>query len=179
HTSGFAEDTMRVLPNLSLTTGLRYDWQNTLDYRKDLAPRLALAFAPGERKRTVLRAGAGIFYDNLPRTATQQASLLDGVHVREIESTAFRQGHAATLTFRGGWGKHFKGYAQYVFSKYTNNTGGVFALPANNYDLRPETGPADFDRRHRVNFAGVMQFPFGFRIGSLLWAATGTPFDII
>ena len=271
HTSGFAEDTMRVLPNLSLTFGLRYDWQNTLDYRKDLAPRLALAFAPGERKRTVLRAGAGIFYDNLPRTATQQASLLDGVHVREIditnpsypdpfqggqvaspppsitrvssaaqspyliqtsagveeeiwggtwlsleysflrgvhlfrlrdvnapllpgtgprpdpnflnvdeiESTAFLQGHAATLTFRGGWGKHFKGYAQYVFSKYTNNTGGVFALPANNYDLRPETGPADFDRRHRVNFAGVMQFPFGFRIGSLLWAATGTPFDII
>ena len=270
HTSGFAQDTMRVLPNLSLTFGLRHDWQNTLDDRKDLAPRLALAFAPGKRKRTVLRAGAGIFYDNLPRTATQQAFLLDGVRVREIditnpsypdpfqggqlsspppsitrvssaaqspyliqtsagveeevwggtwlsleysylrgvhlfrlrdinaplspgtgprpdpnflnvdeiESTAFVQGHAATLTFRGGWGKHFKGYAQYVFSKYTNNTGGVLALPANNYDLRPETGPADFDRRHRVNFAGVMQFPFGFRIGSLLWVASGVPFNI-
>ena len=270
HTSGFAQDTMRVLPNLSLTFGLRYDWQNTLDDRKNLAPRLALAFAPGKRKRTVLRAGAGIFYDNLPRTATQQAFLLDGVRVREIditnpsypdpfqggqlsspppsitrvssaaqspyliqtsagveeevwggtwlsleysflrgvhlfrlrdvnaplppgtgprpnpdflnvdeiESTAFLQGHAATLTFRGGWGKHFKGYAQYVFSKYTNNTSGVLALPANNYDLRPETGPADFDRRHRVNFAGVMQFPFGFRIGSLLWVASGAPFNI-
>ena len=270
HTSGFAQDTMRVLPNFSLTFGLRYDWQNTLDDRKDLAPRLALAFAPGKRKRTVLRAGAGIFYDNLPRTATQQAFLLDGVRVREIditnpsypdpfqggqlsslppsitrvssaaqspyliqtsagveeevwggtwlsleysflrgahlfrlrdvnaplplgtgqrpdpnflnvdeiESTAFLQGHAATITFRGGWGKHFKGYAQYVFSKYTNNTGGVLALPANNYDLRPETGPADFDRRHRVNFAGVMQVPFGFRIGSLLWVASGVPFNI-
>ena len=270
HTSGFAQDTMRVLPNLSLTFGLRYDWQNTLDDRKDLAPRLALAFAPGKRKRTVLRAGAGIFYDNLPRTATQQAFLLDGVRVREIditnpsypdpfqggqlsslppsitrvssaaqspyliqtsagveeevwggtwlsleysylrgvhlfrlrdinaprppgtgprpdpnflnvdeiESTAFVQGHAATLTFRGGWGKHFKGYAQYVFSKYTNNTGGVLALPANNYDLRSETGPADFDRRHRVNFAGVVPFPFGFRMGSILSAASGAPFNI-
>src|SRR2546423_4471054 len=29
--SGFAQDTMRVLPSLSLTLGLRYDWQNTLD----------------------------------------------------------------------------------------------------------------------------------------------------
>jgi hypothetical protein len=270
HTSGFAQDTMRVLPNFSLTLGLRYDWQNTLDDRKDLAPRLALAFAPGKRKRTVLRAGAGIFHDNLPRTATQRAFLLDGVRVREIditnpsypdpfqggqllspppsitrvssavqspyliqtsagveeevwggtwlsleysflrgvhlfrlrdvnaplppgtgtrpdpnflnvdeiESTAFLQGHAATITFRGGWGKHFKGYAQYVFSKYTNNTGGALALPANNYDLRPETGPADFDRRHRVNFAGVVQFPFGFRMGSILSAASGAPFNI-
>src|SRR6266480_6267063 len=74
---------MRVLPNLSLTLGLRYDWQNTLDVRRDLAPRLALAFTPG--KRTVVRVGAGIFYDNLPRSAKQNALLMDGVRVREID----------------------------------------------------------------------------------------------
>src|SRR5438477_362889 len=82
-TSGFAQDTMRVFPNLSLTLGLRYDWQNTLDDRRDLAPRLALAFTPG--KRTVLRAGAGMFYDNLPRSAAQDALLMDGARVREID----------------------------------------------------------------------------------------------
>src|SRR5438067_8364130 len=75
-TSGFAQDTMRVLPNLSLTLGLRYDCQNTLDDRRDLASRLALAFTSG--KRTVLRAGAGIFHDNLPRLPEQDWFLLAG-----------------------------------------------------------------------------------------------------
>ena len=84
-TSGFAQDTMRVLPNLSVTLGLRYDWQSTLDDRKDVAPRLALAYTPGKRKKTVLRVGAGTFYDNLPRSVTQDVLLLDGVHVREID----------------------------------------------------------------------------------------------
>ena len=273
-TSGFAQDTMRVLPSLSLTFGVRYDWQHTLDNRRDLAPRLALAFAPGKRKRTVLRAGAGIFYDNLPRSATEDAVLLDGVHVREIDisypsypdpflggqitspapsvmrvapdaqspylvqtsagieeeigkgtwlsleysflhgvhlfrirdvnaplpsrsglrpdpnfsnveevvSTAFLRGHALNLTFRGGLGKRFKGYGQYVFSKYTNdapsNGPGSFLFPADNYDLQPEVGPADFDRRHRLNFAGTVQLPFGFRVGSILSAASGAPFNI-
>src|SRR5947208_541855 len=272
--SGFAQDTMRVLPNLSLTFGLRYDWQNTLNNRRSLAPRLELAFAPGKRKRTVLRAGAGIFYDNLPRSATEDALLFDGVRVRavdisypsypdpflggqltspapsvmrvapdaqspyliqtsagveeeigkgtwlsleysflhgvhlfrirdvnaplpsgsgvrpdpnfsnveEVASTAFLRGHSLSLTFRGGLGKRFRGYAQYVFSKYTNdapsNGPGSFLFPADNYDLQPEVGPADFDRRHRLNFAGTAQLPFGFRVGSMLSAASGAPFNI-
>jgi hypothetical protein len=273
-TSGFAQDTMKVWPNLSVTFGLRYDWQNTLDDRKDFAPRVALAYTPGKQQRTVLRAGAGIFYDNLPRIATEQALLFDGVRVRQIDvskpsypepflggqaispppsvtrvasdaqspyliqtsagveeeiwrgtwlsleysflhgvhllrlvdvnaplpgtglrpntnfsnienfqSTAFLRGHALTMTFRGGWGKRFKGYGQYVFSKYTNDVSspaaGEFLFPADNYDLRPEIGPADFDRRHRANFAGTVQLPVGFRVGSILSAASGAPFNIV
>jgi len=271
-TSGFAQDTMRMLPNLSVTFGLRYDWQNTLGNGRNFAPRLALAFSPGQKKRTVLRAGAGIFYDNLPRSATEDALLFDGVRVREIDisypsypdpflggqitspppsimrvapgaqspyllqasvgmeaevvagtwlsleysflhgihlfrlvdvnaplsglrpdanfsnveelvSSAFLRGHAVTLTFRGGLGKRFKGYGQYVFSKYTNNAPGSgpggFLFPANNYDLGPEIGPADFDCRHRVNFAGLMQLPIGFRMGSIFSVASGAPFNIV
>ncbi|OLB30016.1 MAG: hypothetical protein AUH13_13480 [Acidobacteria bacterium 13_2_20CM_58_27] len=273
--SGFAQDTLRALPNLSLTLGLRYDWQQTLDSRKNFAPRLAVAFTPGKRRRTVLRGGAGIFYDNLPRSDTEDALLLDGMRVREIDisypsypdpflggqvtspppsitrvatvarspyliqasaaveeeisrgtwlsldysflhgarlfrlvdvnapvpsalglrpdpnfsniaevqSTAFLRGHALTLTFRGGLGKRFRGYAQYVFSKYTNDVSssgpGTFLFPADNYDLRPEIGPADFDRRHRLNFAGTVQLPFGLRAGSIFSAASGAPFNVI
>jgi len=103
-------------------------------------------------------------------------------NVEEVVSTAFLRGHALNLTFRGGLGKRFKGYGQYVFSKYTNdapsNGPGTFLFPADNYDLKPEVGPADFDRRHRLNFAGTMQLPFGFRAGSILSAASGAPFNI-
>src|SRR5256884_9153317 len=42
-------------------------------------------------------------------------------NIAEVQSTAFLRGHALTLTFRGGLGKRFRGYAQYVFSKYTND----------------------------------------------------------
>lgn len=272
-TSAYVQDTMRVLPGFSATFGLRYDWQKTLDDRRNLAPRLSLAYAPGQRKRTVIRAGAGIFYDNLPRSATQDALLFNGMRLSEIdvshpsypdpflagqlalpppsissispnaqapcliqasagveeevwkgswmsleylfvhgvhlfrvrdvnaplpstglrpdpslsnneqvESTAFLRGHALTVTFRGGWGKRFKGYGQYVLSEFTNDVStagpGVFLLPADNYNLRPEIGPADFDHRHRVNFAGTMQLPLGFHFGTILSVATGAPFNI-
>src|SRR5207249_9006456 len=45
-----------------LTFGLRYDWQSTIEDRNNVAPRFAYAFAPAPK--TVLRGGAGIFYDN-------------------------------------------------------------------------------------------------------------------
>jgi len=83
-----------------------------------------------------------------------------------------------TLTFRGRIGKVFKPYAQYVFSRSMNDTSGILTLPANNYDLRPEIGPADFDSRHRLNLMSVLELPWGFRLGSVLSVATGIPFNI-
>jgi hypothetical protein len=100
----------------------------------------------------------------------------------QVESSAFLRGHALRVTFRGGWGKRFKGYGQYVLSKFTNDVStagpGVFLLPADNHNLQPEIGPADFDHRHRVNFAGTMQLPLGLHFGTILSAATGAPFNI-
>src|SRR2546430_13463756 len=33
-------------------------------------------------------------------------------------------------------------------------------------------------RRHRLNFAGIAQLPFGFRVGSILSVASGAPYNI-
>jgi hypothetical protein len=55
----------RPKPNLSAGIGLRYETQNHLSDRRDLAPRLALAWAPKGSTKTVLRAGFGIFYDRV------------------------------------------------------------------------------------------------------------------
>jgi hypothetical protein len=35
------------------------------DYRKQIAPRLGIAYAPGDSSKTVIRAGFGMFYDDL------------------------------------------------------------------------------------------------------------------
>lgn len=91
----YAQDSWRVSPRVTVDYGVRYDTtfglfmasgrsqsQNpawlTLralriplspavphDYRKALAPRLGIAYVPGSRKNTVLRAGFGLFYNDL------------------------------------------------------------------------------------------------------------------
>ncbi|HVB37788.1 MAG TPA: carboxypeptidase regulatory-like domain-containing protein, partial [Vicinamibacterales bacterium] len=91
----YAQDSWRVLPDLTLNYGVRYDTtfglfiasgrdqsQNpayvTLqalgiplvngiphDYRKAIAPRFGFAFAPGNSDRTVFRGGAGLYYNDL------------------------------------------------------------------------------------------------------------------
>jgi len=91
----YAEDSWRVTPSLTINAGLRYDTTfglftasgrdqtlnpafSTLqalgiplvsgiphDDRKALAPRLGLAYTPGNSGRTVLRAGVGLYYNDL------------------------------------------------------------------------------------------------------------------
>jgi hypothetical protein len=60
----FAEDGIRLRPNLSISLGVRYYWQNFFHNDADnFAPRLSLAWAPSRKSKTVIRAGAGFFYD--------------------------------------------------------------------------------------------------------------------
>jgi Carboxypeptidase regulatory-like domain/TonB dependent receptor len=89
----YAEDSWRVTPSFTLNAGLRYDTTFGLfiasghdqsvnpalagngvvsgiphDYRKAIAPRLGVAFAPHGSAATVLRAGVGMYYNDLAQT---------------------------------------------------------------------------------------------------------------
>jgi hypothetical protein len=89
----YAEDSWRVTPHLTVNYGLR--WQTTFglfkasgrdqtdnpsfsflthwgyplaaphDYRKQIAPRLGIAYSPGSSEKTVIRAGFGMYYNDL------------------------------------------------------------------------------------------------------------------
>lgn len=62
--AGFIEDTVRVKPNLSISLGVRYYYQNYFNNDvNNFAPRFGIAFSPTKNSKTVLRGGAGIFYD--------------------------------------------------------------------------------------------------------------------
>jgi hypothetical protein len=59
----YLKDDWQMRPGLSVSFGLRYDWQNYFHDSNNVAPRLSVAYAPGNRKTTVLRAGIGVFND--------------------------------------------------------------------------------------------------------------------
>ncbi|MFN7923185.1 MAG: carboxypeptidase regulatory-like domain-containing protein [Bryobacteraceae bacterium] len=80
----FATDDWRVKPTLTLSYGLRYENQNNIVSNANVAPRLGLAWAldggAGKRAKTVLRVGAGMFYDRVSENLTLQALRFNGVN---------------------------------------------------------------------------------------------------
>ena len=82
-TDFFIQDEVQIRPSLSVMGGVRYDWQSSIDDRRNFAPRVAMAFAPGSRK-TVLRAGMGLFHERLPASVTERTLLYHGVRLQQL-----------------------------------------------------------------------------------------------
>ena len=62
--AGFIEDNIRLKPNFSFSLGMRYYFQNYFhNDPNNFAPRAAFAYAPTATGKTVIRGGAGVFYD--------------------------------------------------------------------------------------------------------------------
>ncbi len=77
----FAGDDWRARPNLTVSYGLRYERQTNLSDGANLAPRFAVAWAPGKGKantKGVLRAATGLFYDRFGLGNTINATRYDG-----------------------------------------------------------------------------------------------------
>jgi len=77
----FMQDEWRPRQDLTINAGLRYDVQFLPDLittdANNFAPRLGIAYAPGDR-RTVVRASFGIYFDRIPLRATSNALQRDG-----------------------------------------------------------------------------------------------------
>jgi len=59
----YIKDDWQLGGGVSLGAGLRYDWQNYFHDDNNLVPRVSIAFAPGDKKTNVIRAGIGMFND--------------------------------------------------------------------------------------------------------------------
>jgi hypothetical protein len=88
----FVQDDWRVRPNLTVSTGVRYETQDNIHDHNDWAPRLAFAWAPGAGKtgtgKTVIRGGWGMFYDRFDESNTLQALRFNGTTQENYQLTA-------------------------------------------------------------------------------------------
>jgi hypothetical protein len=83
----FVRDEVRIGAGMTLDFGLRYDWQNYFHDDNNFAPRFSFAYAPDQSHKTVLRGGAGIFYDRTGPGPIQDLLRYDGTHLSKFVLT--------------------------------------------------------------------------------------------
>ncbi len=80
----FIQDEWRVKPNISLSTGLRFETQSNIRNKYNFAPRIGVAWGVGKSNggrppKTVIRAGGGLFYDRFGEDLTLNSRRLNGI----------------------------------------------------------------------------------------------------
>jgi hypothetical protein len=264
----FWQDDWRVVPGLTLSYGVRYEWQNNLRDGNNYAPRFGFGWSPFKNGRTTIRGGVGVFYDwlmattvsdllnddgqrgtslvitnpgfpdpfsggsqlVLPPGRSQRAEGLrnpyiiqgaldvqrqlplgmslsasysyqrglhlfrgrninapipgagrsdsDAGNVVQIESTARSFSHALNLTLNGGANRRLSWMVSYLLSKKINEADSPLSLPADNFDLRADHGPAGDDRRHRLIITTGLGLPKGWRLAPTFFYNSPVPYNI-
>jgi len=78
----YFQDDWKIRPNITLSSGLRFETQNAIHDHGDWAPRLGIAWGVGGKTaapKVVIRGGYGIFYDRFQSGQILQAERLNGV----------------------------------------------------------------------------------------------------
>jgi hypothetical protein len=78
----YVQDDWRVRPNITISSGVRFETQNAIHDHGDWAPRVGFAWGVGGKSappKVVIRGGYGIFYDRFQTANILQADRLNGV----------------------------------------------------------------------------------------------------
>jgi hypothetical protein len=82
--SFFGQDEWKVLDRLTMSLGLRWDYDSKFGVTKNFAPRVGLIFSPDKDKKTVIQASFGMFYDRYRIGVAQPVPELGGFNGQTV-----------------------------------------------------------------------------------------------
>ncbi|MCL4846922.1 MAG: TonB-dependent receptor [Acidobacteria bacterium] len=80
----YVQDDIRLRQDLTVSLGLRHEWQQHVDRAWNLAPRAGFAWSPFKDGKTTFRGGAGLFFDWLDATTYEQTLQVDGLRMQDV-----------------------------------------------------------------------------------------------
>jgi hypothetical protein len=80
----FVQDDWRLAPGLTISYGLRHDYQQRGALRMQFAPRAGFAWAPFADGDSAIRGGVGLFYTQIPHVLFSDVLRLDGRHGQRL-----------------------------------------------------------------------------------------------
>jgi hypothetical protein len=83
----FVQDDWRARSNLTLSAGVRQEFQSHLDDGLNLAPRVGVTWSPFKNGRTTVRGGGGVFYEWLESEIYEQVLRVDGQRQQDLVIT--------------------------------------------------------------------------------------------
>src|SRR6266581_31618 len=205
----YAEDSWRVKPSFTLNAGLRYDTTFGLftasghgqslnpalpgngivsgvphDYRKVLAPRLGIAYAPHASSTTVLRAGLSLTYEHQQGVHQYRRYEFPAFSLFRSDNRSIFNGLA--LQMQHSFAQRFELTANYVLAHATTwgaTVGELFDYVNGVSNVHNAFGPGDHgpsgeDIRHRFVLVGVLQLPWKFEASTISQFESARPFTL-